>query len=257
MDRSNKTMTTILLVLFMFFIFSAVVASVYAAPAGGGEEVVKESKSWLDLFKSTGFVGIILVCCSIAGTALTIRFFVEIKEEKLMPIQMVQEVEDLLAAQDIDQARELCRGNNNYFCNIMTGALERSFGGYEEVRAGLAETSTTETFKLNARISYLSLLGGLGPLIGLLGTVTGMITSFQTIETMKAPTPGDLAKGVYESLVNTTMGLFAAIIFLTIYFILKNKLSGLTLKINTIATDIIARTISPEAQKAFSESNQN
>jgi hypothetical protein len=52
-----------------------------------------------------------------------------------------------------------------------------------------------------------------------------MISSFQVIENLKAPTPGDLAKGVYESLVNTTMGLFISIVFLSAFFFMKNKVS--------------------------------
>ena len=84
-------------------------------------------------------------------------------------------------------------------------------------------SATEETFKLNAKISYLNLIGNLGPLIGLLGTVTGMIGAFQVIATLKSPTPKDLAEGVYESLVNTTMGLFIALVFLDRVFISQEQ----------------------------------
>jgi biopolymer transport protein ExbB len=96
-----------------------------------------------------------------------------------------------------------------------------------------------ETFRLQSKISYLSLLGNIAPLLGLLGTVTGMISSFQVIETLKAPTPKDLAGGVYESLVNTTMGLFIAIVFLVLYFIFKNKVTKLCLALNVEAVDVL------------------
>jgi len=96
-----------------------------------------------------------------------------------------------------------------------------------------------ESFGLNTKISYLSLVGNIAPLLGLLGTVTGMITSFQEIENKKAPTPADLAHGVYESLVNTTMGLFAAIIFLTAYFLFKNKVLKMTLSANNTAVFLL------------------
>ena len=129
----------------------------------------------------------------------------------------------------------------------MTGALGRAAGGYDGAIKGMEETATVESFRLNAKISYLSLVGNIGPLLGLLGTVTGMITSFQKIEQIKAPTPGDLAHGVYESLVNTTIGLFIAIIFLTAYFVMKNKVSDLTLRINNQVSDLLAQTLSPQA----------
>ena len=66
-----------------------------------------------------------------------------------------------------------------------------------------------------------------------------MITSFQRIETLKAPTPGDLAVGVYESLVNTTMGLFIALMFLTAYFVFKNNVSKMALSINLQAVEML------------------
>jgi len=102
-------------------------------------------------------------------------------------------------------------------------------------------TAQEETFRMNAKISYVNLIGNLGPLVGLLGTVTGMISSFQVIATLKSPTPKDLAEGVYESLVNTTMGLAIALGFLTVFFIYKNKIQKLTLQANTIAHDILKR----------------
>ena len=110
--------------------------------------------------------------------------------------------------------------------------------GYQEMISGLEAAAGEEAFKLNTKISYLSLIGNVA-LLGLLRTVTGMISSFQVIETLKAPTPGDLAKGVYESLVNTTLGLFIAILFLTIYFVFKNKVSKMSLSINLQAVDMM------------------
>lgn len=250
MEKIIKNAAAIVLVA---IVFCAITTVVYAGEGGGPAQATDSQTVWA-LFKSTGLVGIILLCCSIAGTAFVIQNFVNVKEEKLIPPELVTQVEDLLAAQEIEHAYELCAANNNYFCNIVGGGLERTFAGYDEIRAGMAESSSAEKFKLDSKISYLSLIGNLGPLIGLLGTVTGMVSSFQIIERLPAPTPANLAKGVYEALVNTTMGLFTAIIFLTFNFYFKNKISELTLKINTIATDILSRTISPEARQDTGES---
>jgi biopolymer transport protein ExbB len=137
---------------------------------------------------------------------------------------------------------------------VLAGALARSGGGYEEAKKGLEETSIVEAFRLNAKVSYLSLVGNIGPLLGLLGTVTGMITSFQKIESMKAPTPADLAHGVYESLVNTTIGLFIAIVFLTAYFFMKNKVADITLKINNEISDLLSRAFATAGSSIGEES---
>ncbi|NMD36930.1 MAG: MotA/TolQ/ExbB proton channel family protein, partial [Planctomycetes bacterium] len=74
-----------------------------------------------------------------------------------------------------------------------------------------------------------------------------MISSFQVIESLAAPTPADLAKGVYESLVNTTIGLFIAIVFLSAYFFMKNRVSDLTLRINNQIGELLTRGLGGEA----------
>ena len=195
----------------MFTLFAGVAYACQEA-----EEHVK--KSWFDLFKATGFVGILLVLTSLIGTALLIQFMVNFSESKLSNPALLSEVEAMLSENNVDDAFAMAQTDQTYAGKILTGALSRSVGGYEEAKSGLEETAAVETFRLQAKISYLSLVGNIGPLLGLLGTVTGMISSFQVIESLKAPTPGDLAKGVYESLVNTTIGLFIAITFLSAFF---------------------------------------
>jgi biopolymer transport protein ExbB len=202
--------------------------------AAAQEEHGKKTKSWLDLFKTTGFVGYLLLGCSLGGTTLVIQYLVSLKRERLAPEVLSKELEDLIEEKRYDEALTLCDEEPGYLSTLVGSALRMRHAGYEEM-IGVLE----ETFKINAKISYLSLLGNVAPLLGLLGTVTGMISSFQVIESLKAPTPGDLARGVYESLVNTTMGLFLAILFLTIFFFFKNKVTAMTLSVNLQAVDML------------------
>jgi len=175
---------------------------------------------------------------------------VSLRREKLAPAVLAGDLEALINEEEYDQAIELCDENPCYLGNVVGAALRMRDAGYQEMIAGLEAAANEETFKLNTKISYLSLIGNVAPLLGLLGTVTGMISSFQTIETLKAPTPGDLAKGVYESLVNTTMGLFIAILFLTIYFLFKNKVSKMCLSINLQSVDMLRHLAAHEKAAA-------
>ena len=222
----------------------------FAMQDHGAGDQVKSTKSWFDLFKSTGLVGILLVATSMIGTALLIQFMVTMSESKLENHAVMAEVENLISQGQVDEAYQMASEDKSYSSRLIAGALARSFGGYEETKKGLEETAVVEAFRLNSKISYLSLVGNVGPLLGLLGTVTGMISSFQVIETLKSPTPGDMAHGVYESLVNTTIGLFIAVVFLTAYFFMKNKVSDLTLRINNQVGEMLTRTMSPEAQQS-------
>ena len=206
-------------------------------------------KSWLELFQATGPVGYMMVLCSMTGTAFVIEHAVNIRREKLAPTPLAQDLEALINEEQYDEAIELCDQEGGYLSNLIGSALRMRHAGYEEMIQGLEAAANEETFKLNVKISYLSLIGNIGPLLGLLGTVTGMIASFQVIESLKAPTPKDLAVGVYESLVNTTMGLFIGIVFLTAYFLYKNKVTKMTLSMNLQAVDLLKHIAIAEKQR--------
>ena len=215
----------------------AVVLMAGLALAQAEPEVQK--KSLLELFKATGAVGYLMVLCSMTGTALVIEHAVNLRREKLAPAPLVQDLQALIDEEQYDEAIELCDQEGGYISNLVSSALRMRHAGYEEMIQGLEAAANEESFKLQSKISYLSLIGNVGPLLGLLGTVTGMISSFQVIEHLKAPTPGDLARGVYESLVNTTMGLFIGIVFLTAFFVFKNKVTKMTLSMNLLAVDLL------------------
>jgi biopolymer transport protein ExbB len=231
-------------------ILAAVLFMVAASCVFAGEgEVEVQHKSWFDLFKATGLVGILLLLTSLAGTALLIQYMVNITDQKLNNPGLLSEVETLLSEGNLDEAFSLAQSDQSFCGKVMAGGLARAFNGLEEAKKGMEEAAGTESFRLTAKISLLSLVGNIGPLLGLLGTVTGMIASFQVIESLKAPTPGDLAKGVYESLVNTTMGLFIAIIFLSAFFFVRNKLQDITLGIVAQISEVLSRGMSAEGQQ--------
>jgi len=221
------------------FALMAVMAVVLMAGVALAQEEQIQKKSLLQLFEATGAVGYLMVLCSMTGTALVIEHAVNLRREKLAPAPLIQDLQALIDEEQYDEAIELCDQEGGYISNLVSSALRMRHAGYEEMIQGLEAAANEESFKLQSKISYLSLIGNVGPLLGLLGTVTGMISSFQVIEHLKAPTPGDLARGVYESLVNTTMGLFIGIVFLTAFFVFKNKVTKMTLSMNLQAVDLL------------------
>ncbi len=217
----------------------AMVAMVLCSSVAFAEEGGAKTQSAWELFQHTGIVGWMMVLCSVSGMALVIEHIVNIRREKLAPTALVQDLEALIAEGSYEEAIEMCEQEGGYVSNLVKAGLTMRDAGYEEVVSNLSMAAEEESFKLMAKISYLSLIGNIGPLLGLLGTVTGMIASFQKIEQMKAPTPKDLASGVYESLVNTTMGLFIGIVFLTAFFIYKNFVTKMTLQLNLQSVEIL------------------
>lgn len=205
-------------------------------------EAPKGDRTMMDLFAATGWVGVLMVITAIIGTVLLILYLIEIRMDKLAPPTLTKDISEAIDEGDLDKALEVSMSERCYFGQIMAGGLMLKEAGYEQMVNGMEQVAAEEAFKLNAKISNLSLIGNVAPLLGLLGTVTGMITSFQQIEKMKAPTPADLAHGVYESLVNTTCGLFLAIVFLTAFFFMKNRVTKMSLNANLMAVEMLKNT---------------
>lgn len=215
-------------------------AAFNAAEAASAAETGR-SRSIFELYMAAAPVSHLLLLTFIAGMALSLEHTVNIKPVKLAPPDLVADLDALVDEQQFDEALELCHSSDTYYAKVAGGGLLVREAGYEEMLHEIETVAQAETFALNTKISYLSLIGNVAPLLGLLGTVTGMITSFQKIETMKNPTPGDLAHGIYEALVNTTMGLFIAIVYLSAFFYFKNKVSSLTLQMNLKAAELVKK----------------
>ncbi len=206
-------------------------------------------KTWWQLFQATGPVGWLMVITSMTGTAFVIEHLVNVRREKIAPTPLAQDLQALIEEGQYDEAIELCDQEGGYLSNLVGSALRMRTAGYHEMINSLEQAAIEEQFKLTTKVSYLSLIGNIGPLLGLLGTVTGMIASFQVIENLKAPTPKDLATGVYESLVNTTMGLFIGIVFLTSFFLYKNKVTAMSLSINLQAVELLSSMVGKDDGK--------
>jgi len=224
----------------------AAMAMVALSTLALAQEAHKGQSAW-ELFQHTGLVGWLMVLCSVSGMALVIEHVVNIRREKLAPTPLIQDLEALISEGSYDEAIEMCEQEGGYVSTLVKAGLMMRNLGYEEVINSVGLAAEEEAFKLQAKISYLSLIGNIGPLLGLLGTVTGMITAFQRIEQLKAPTPKDLASGVYESLVNTTMGLFIGITFLTCFFIYKNMVTRMSLQMNLQAVELLRALADKEA----------
>ena len=204
------------------------------AQEGGGKE-----SGFMDLVKAGSYVGHFIILCSIVGVRFCIEHFVNITKAKLCPPEIVAELEALVDEGRYDEALTLCNANPGFFCNIVGGALAKVNEGYDSMIEAMQTAGEEEAAKLNMRISYTSLVGQITPLLGLLGTVTGMIAAFGIIKTKKSPSPADLAKGVEEALVTTAEGLFASIPLMTVYFYFKNKVTMYIIEFGIMAGEFV------------------
>jgi len=175
------------------------------------------------LIKAGGTVGWLIVLMSFAALALVIDHFISLRRENLVPTDLADQIEEHLEQKQFEQARELCEADNSFLAKVVGSGLGQigSMFGFFDMQNAMTETSEREIARLYRKLDILSFIAVTAPMLGLLGTVTGMIRSFHMIaSTEGAARPSQLATGIYEALVTTAEGLIVAIpaMFFVSYF---------------------------------------
>jgi len=171
---------------------------------------------------------IIMIWCAILGTSVTMVTFViqniiTLRREKMAPEALIDSLHNEIAAGNYQGAWETCDANNNYVANVLKGALERIGRGRQAVEDTVAEYSLREATALRTRNSFLSVIGVVSPMIGLLGTVIGMMKAFAVLGASGIGDPRGLATSIGEVLMATASGLFIAIPAFIAYYIFRNR----------------------------------
>ena len=224
-SRTGQAVIVITILLVAFFISALGFNYIYAQEGGASKSSGVAESGFIDLVKAGSWVGHFIILCSVVGMGFVIEHIVNIKRDKLCPPEIVAELEALVDEGRYEEAVSLCSANPNFFCNIMGAALGKVNEGYDAMVEAMGTAGEEEAAKLNIKITYINLIGNIAPMLGLTGTVTGMIASFGIIKTKLSPSPADLASGVEAALVTTAEGLFVSMPLMTAYFMFKNKIT--------------------------------
>ena len=228
----------------LMMMLAVIAVGLLASPALAQEEGAADGgKSWVDAYITAGgWIGFVILFMSFVSLALIIEHVVNIKRDKIVPPQLIDEIEGMFENEEYQEALELCEAEPNFLTNVLAAGLPKINAGFETMKAAMDEMADEETIKLQQKIGYLSLIGNIAPMMGLFGTVSGMIGAFQTIATKGASvTPSDLADGISQALVTTFLGLFVAIPTMIAYFFFRNKVVRVTLELGAIADDLVER----------------
>lgn len=237
--RNLKPWAFTALVAVVFFAFPEVQAFAQeAADAGGDDGTISLGK----IIAWGGIVGGIVILMSVVMVALVIEHFVSLKRDKIVPREIVSELEQLFEEEEYQEALDVCEQEPNYLTNMLAVALPKLNAGFETMEEVMDEQYQLEATKLFSKISYLSLIANIAPMMGLFGTVLGMVGAFNKIVQLGANvTPKDLASGVQQALITTLFGLAVAIPAVCFYFFFRNKVVAINQEIKTIADDLIDR----------------
>ncbi len=209
-----------------------------AVPASEPPPVNKLQKFQND----AGFIGWIIEALSIVALTLIIKELMSMRRDQLAPPEVVDEIEALFEAGEYQEAIELCETEPCYFTNIVAAGLPKLNASFEAIEKSLEEMIEEENIKLQTSLSWLSLIAAVAPMLGLLGTVSGMIGAFNVIAASKGQaTPDQLAGNISEALITTLLGLWVAIPVTSVFVFLRNRVTAYSLEISAVVEDIFER----------------
>ncbi len=195
-----------------------------------------------DVFLHAGIIGWVIVMISIVSLALIIENFMTLKRDKLAPPDIIDELEALFDEENFQEALELCEQERTYFTNVVQSGLAKLGHPFETIQTAVREMEEEESVKLFQKIGWLSLISATAPMMGLLGTVSGMFVTFGEIAAAGGSvSPADLAGGIKLALVTTIFGLIVAIPVGAFFFVFRNRVVRTSIEVNAIAEDLFER----------------
>jgi biopolymer transport protein ExbB len=214
----------------------ALVATLTASP------LFAASSSALDVFTKSGVIGILIIVLSVVALAVIIENMVTLKRDKLAPPELIDEVQALFDEGQYQEAMELCENEPCFFTRVAGAGIAKIGHDFEVIEQSISEMGDEESIRLHQKIGWLSLIANVAPMMGLLGTVGGMIKAFNVIASSGGQAdPAELAGGISEALLTTMLGLIVAIPTTASFAFLRNRLVKTVIEVGAIVEDLFER----------------
>ncbi|MBV6513480.1 MAG: MotA/TolQ/ExbB proton channel family protein [Ignavibacteriales bacterium] len=196
--------------------------------------------SLLDMFFQGGFLMWPILIASVVGVAISIDRYLVIRKARLNAPKFLAAIRSMVKKKDIDGAIQFCMAEKTPASNMIRKGLRKVRFGHNRVKEAIETAGKQEITKLEKGLSVLATISGVAPLLGFLGTVTGMIGAFMKIQDLQgSASPSDLAAGIWEALLTTAFGLGVGIIALIMYNYFLAKITKLVNDMEVISTDVL------------------
>lgn len=220
-------------------------AEAWAWQPDGGANVSVEAAagaglSLTQMLKAGGSIGYLIVLLSLVMVALIADHVLNIRRTTLMPPGLAEEVHRAIAERKIDEAKKHCEQLPSYLGRLLHSGLSEMGLGYASIEKAVEDTAVEQSARLFRRIEYLSVIGTLAPMLGLMGTVWGMIQAFLEFEQKANPQVSELAPGIYRALITTLLGLTVAVPSLAAFAIFRNRIDELSAESTLLAEHVFA-----------------
>jgi biopolymer transport protein ExbB len=223
-----------------------VMAADSSTPPASGTSTTKgpdtvEGMSLFETIKAGGLIGGVIIVLLLFAIALVIEHAWTIRRGAIMPPELLADIEEAFDKEEYEQAIAICEEQPTFFTNVIATGLSRVNAGYKQMEEAMAEAGEEAATQLQHKIGYMALIANIAPMLGLLGTVQGMILAFQQIATTSAPKPAELAGDIQLALVTTFLGLMVAIPVMCVYQFFKNRVEKIVLEVGGISSELMAR----------------
>lgn len=228
-----------------------IVASTVLAQDAGGETPAAENMKYFDFFVvKGGWIAYIIMALSVVALALTIEHSVSIRRATIVPPVAVEQMMAMMNEREFEQALQYSAEEPSMLGYVVNTALLEAPNGYGAMERALEEALEERSAKLYRKTEYLNIIGAVSPMLGLFGTVVGMILLFSAIHAADSfPRAQVVADNVAVALVATFWGLAVAIPALSIYAMFRNRIEVLTAEC-ALAADRIVGFLKPTTAAA-------
>lgn len=224
------------------------------AAADAGEDEVPQQSALSFYFNALGLTyTITFLFLSFVFVALIVMNVMSIRRQSVVPPDLVENFEVLLNEKRYQDAYELARNDESFLGHVLSAGLAKLQEGYAPAVEAMQEVGEDENMKLEQRLSYIALIGTVSPMVGLLGTVNGMVSAFRVIAVSSGqPDPKKLADGIATALITTLIGLCLAIPAIALFGIFRNRLARLVLEVGIHSERLMGRFQNVGGKKAGS-----
>ncbi|RLA81136.1 MAG: MotA/TolQ/ExbB proton channel family protein [Deltaproteobacteria bacterium] len=192
-----------------------------------------------DLFLKGGILMYPIAFCSIVALGVFLERLWSLRKRKVIPQEFLMEIVDMVAKGKIREAITYCKRSDASIAHIAYAGIENYGKKRELIKERMEEVGKREVANLERYINVIGAIAGVAPLLGLLGTVSGMIKSFNVISLQGVADPGSLAGGISEALITTAAGLVVAIPAFVMYHYLRNKVDSLVVEMEEISVRMV------------------
>lgn len=207
------------------------------------EDQAKATTSFLSIIFSGGIFGItivvLLLALSLTAAYLIFDHLISIRRGDLIPDGLAESTQQALASGDVRAAQKACMDRPSMLSFVLLQGMSEMEFGWGAVEKALEEALAEQSARLFRKLEYLSVIANVAPMLGLLGTVGGMIMAFRKVaETQGMASAPQLAEGIYSALVTTVLGLIIAIPAIAAFAVFRNRIDQLVAEMAYIAQNV-------------------